>query len=347
MIKVIHYLNQFFGGIGAESQASCPPRTIEGPVGPGLVLAQLLGEEFSIVRTIICGDTYFADNTEQALPEILGAVRSCECDLVVCGPAFNAGRYGLACGRVAAEVQSQLRIPTLTGMYPENPAAEMFKEQTLILITSDSAKGMKQALPDMARLAAKLARGEAPGPAEQEGYIPRGIRKNSFVDQNAAERAVDMLLDKISGAPYQTELKLPKIDIVPPPEPLLDLERAVVCLVTEGGLVPRNNPDGVESGRSTKWFKYSIGALDALARGDYESVHGGYDTVYVNADPNRVVPLDVARAMEKRGAFKELFPYYYVTSGTASAINNCSRMGREIAAELLEQRVSAVIGTST
>lgn len=347
MKRVVHYLNQFFGGIGAESQASCPPQAQDGPVGPGLALAQLLGEEFAIVRTVICGDTYFADNTDAALTEILALIREGGADLVVCGPAFNAGRYGLACGRVAAEVQAKLSIPTLTGMYPENPAAELFKDQTFIIPTTDSAKGMRQALPDMARLIAKLADGQALGPAAEEGYLPRGVRKNAFVEENAAERAIGMLLRKLAGEPFQTELKLPKIDVVPPPEPVPDLGTAVICLVTEGGLVPKNNPDGVETGRSTKWFKYPIGTLDDLAGGEYESVHGGYDTVYVNADPDRVVPVDAARAMEKSGAFRELFPYYYVTSGMASAINNCSRMGREIAAELLERRVSAVIGTST
>jgi betaine reductase len=347
MKKVIHYINQFFGGIGGESEASCPPKICDGPVGPGVALIDFLGKDFCLEKTIICGDTYFADHTDQALAEILGLIKASECDVVICGPAFNAGRYGLACGRIAAEVSTQLGIPSLTGMYIENPAVDLFKSDTYILPTSDSAKGMKQALQSMAKLAKKLALNEQLGPAEQEGYIPKGLRKNIFAEEIAAERAVKMLLDKINGKPFVSELQLPTTDIIPPPEPIQNMSQAIICLVTEGGLVPKNNPDGVETGRATKWFKYNIELLHDLSEGAYESVHGGYDTVYVNKDPNRLVPLDVCRLKEKAGLFKKLYPYYYVTSGMASAINNCSRMGKEIASELLNNGVSGVIGTST
>ena len=36
-----------------------------------------------------------------------------------------------------------------------------------------------------------------------------------------------------------------------------------------------------------------------LKKGDYEVAHGGYDPVPGNENPNRVLPLDVARACQK------------------------------------------------
>ena len=42
MIRVVHYVNQFFGGVGGEEQAHVPPRAVEGPLGPGLALRELL-----------------------------------------------------------------------------------------------------------------------------------------------------------------------------------------------------------------------------------------------------------------------------------------------------------------
>jgi len=33
MLKVVHYINQFFGQIGGEDKADTPPLVKEGPVG--------------------------------------------------------------------------------------------------------------------------------------------------------------------------------------------------------------------------------------------------------------------------------------------------------------------------
>ena len=39
------------------------PRVLDGTVGPGRLLAQLLADEHQIVATIVCGDDYAASNT--------------------------------------------------------------------------------------------------------------------------------------------------------------------------------------------------------------------------------------------------------------------------------------------
>ncbi len=54
-------------------------------------------------------------------------VKKQEPDVFIAGPAFNAGRYGVACGTIAEAVQEELGIPVVTGMYEENPGADMFK----------------------------------------------------------------------------------------------------------------------------------------------------------------------------------------------------------------------------
>ena len=37
-IRIVHYLNQFFGGIGGEDKADVSLRIKEGPIGPGIGL---------------------------------------------------------------------------------------------------------------------------------------------------------------------------------------------------------------------------------------------------------------------------------------------------------------------
>jgi len=49
----------------------------------------------------------------------------------------------------------------------------------------------------MVKLALKLVNKEEVGSPEEEGYIPRGIRKNYFAQERGSKRAVDMLVKKL------------------------------------------------------------------------------------------------------------------------------------------------------
>ena len=64
--RIVHYLNQFFGGIGGEDKADYEPEVQEKVIGPGLALAQGLGDDYEIVATVICGDNYFGENLDEA-----------------------------------------------------------------------------------------------------------------------------------------------------------------------------------------------------------------------------------------------------------------------------------------
>ena len=59
MLRVGHYLNQFFAGIGAEERANHAPERREGAVGPGRALQALLKEDGRVVSTLVCGDNFF------------------------------------------------------------------------------------------------------------------------------------------------------------------------------------------------------------------------------------------------------------------------------------------------
>ncbi len=82
-------------------------------------------------------------------------------------------------------------------MYIENPGADMFKKDIYIVSTANAATGMRQAVPAMAKLALKIANKEAIGTPAEEGYIPRGIRKNYFKEERGSKRAVNMLVAKL------------------------------------------------------------------------------------------------------------------------------------------------------
>ncbi|MDY2648695.1 MAG: glycine/betaine/sarcosine/D-proline family reductase selenoprotein B, partial [Pyramidobacter porci] len=169
--RIVHYINQFYAGIGGEEMAHVPPEKRDGKVGPGAALQAELGKEAEIVGTVICGDNYFNEHNEEAKKTLLEMIGSYKPDLLIAGPAFFAGRYGMACGDICAAVQNALGIPVVTGMYPENPGAESFAKKVFIVKTANSARGIKDAAKSMASLALKLLKKETLGPAAEENYI--------------------------------------------------------------------------------------------------------------------------------------------------------------------------------
>ena len=66
-MRVVHYLNQFFGGIGGKNKRACRLEVREGAVGPGLLLEQLLGDDAKVVMTLVCGDNYAVENQEEMI----------------------------------------------------------------------------------------------------------------------------------------------------------------------------------------------------------------------------------------------------------------------------------------
>jgi glycine reductase len=333
--------------VGGEEKATILPEARDGVVGPGMGLKAALGQAAEIVGTIICGDSYFAENMETATTQIMDLIKEFNPDLVIAGPAFNAGRYGTACGAICAAVQQELKIPAVTAMFPENPGVDLYKKEVYILPTGDSAASMRKALPKMAAFALKLARGEDIGHPGEEGYISRGIRKNIIADKPGAERALDMLLAKIKGQPFTTELPMPEFDRVAPNPPVKNMAQATIALVTSGGIVPKGNPDRIEASSATKFGKYSLTGLDNLTSETHQTAHGGYDPTYANEDPDRVVPLDVMRHLEREGKIGKVFDYFYSTVGNGTSVANAAQFGAAIAKDLKEAGVDAVILTST
>lgn len=347
-LRVVHYINQFFANIGGEEMAHVPAELRVGEiVGPGMAFQQAFGEEAEIVATIVCGDSYFNENLDEAKATILEMVKGQNADLFLAGPAFNAGRYGVACGTIADAVQEELDIPVLTGMYVENPGADMFKNKVYIVPTKNSAAGMRGAVKVMAPLAMKLAKKEAIGASSVEGYMPNGIRVNFFEEERGSKRAVDMLIKKLADKPFETEYPMPSFDKVDPNPAVKDITKAKIALVTSGGIVPKGNPDHIESSNALRYGEYDIAGVDDLTEATYETAHGGYDPVYANEDSDRVLPVDVLRDMEKEGKIGELHHLFYTTVGNGTAVASAKAFAAEFSQKLLADGVDAVILTST
>ncbi len=345
MKKVVFYTNQFFGQIGGEDKAYTEPQFHIGPVGSANAFTGKLNAE--IVATIICGDNYYVENMDKVKLFIKDKLKNVQVDLLISGPAFNAGRFGMACADVCSFAKEELYIEALTGMYEENPAVEIYKKKLYIMKVGKSAANMRKAVPMMADFANKLLGKEKIGSPKEENYFEKGKRINVFKEDNGAVRAVDMLLKRLRNEEFETELKISVYEKVNPAVPLADLSKAKIALCTSGGIVPAGNPDHIPAASAKTYKMYDISNLERLNEGEFESVHAGYDPIYANKDPNRVAPLDALRKLEMEGKIGSIYPYLTTTTGNSTSVSEAVRMGKEIAEKFVKEGVSGVILTST
>jgi glycine reductase len=348
MKKAILYLNQFFGQVGGEDKADYEPEIREGQVGAAMMLNGAL-EGAEVSHTVICGDNFMGSNRDEAIERILGFLEGKEFDIFLAGPAFQAGRYGAACGAIAKAVKEKFNVPVVTSMHVENPGVLMFKKDMYVMVGGNNAGRMRKDMGAMAKLANKILAGEPVGTADAEGFFARGKRHQCWPEgqKPASERVVEMLLKKIAGEPFQTELPIPKSDRVEIAAPITDLSKASIAVVTTGGIVPVANPDRIQSASATRWGMYDVTGMERLEGGVFKTIHAGFDPAAADADPNVIVPVDALRELEKEGVIGELHKYFYSTVGTGTTEAEAARMAQEIVVKLKEGGVTGVIMTST
>ena len=351
MLNIVHVVNQFFAGLGGEEKADTPVGILDGPSAVGRALQSQLGKQAQITATLYVGDNYFHEHKEEAREAVLRELRARKPQLIIAGPAFNSGRYGLACVEICSAIATDLGIPCVTAMHAENPAVEIYgilrNFNVYLLSTTETVAGMTEALKSLATFTLRVGSGAEIGPAEKEGYLNRGIRRLVPTDRTAVERAIDMLLKKIQNQVFVTELPMETWDKITPATPLRDLSKATIALITTSGVVPWGNPDGFRTFRNTFWRKYGFGEISAMESGRWEAVHGGYNVTAMNNQPNYGVPLDALRSLEAVKRFGKLYPSYYVVPGNQGNPTHMRRIGQEIAADLKKDGVDGVLLVAT
>lgn len=353
--KVVHYLNQFFGQLGAEEAAAVGFSVKEGPVGPGVALQAQLGDDFEIVATVICGDDYFGDDTDKNAAEGLALVKKYNPDVFFAGPAFAAGRYSVACGAMCKAVQDELGIPCVSSMDESGPGMDMYRKEVYITKGSNNSRTMVPNVTDMAKLAKYLLEDKAgketrlisleylPDPVEYN-YFTRDLLRNAKIDKSMAERAVEKMVQKLNGEPFVTEVVPERLEVIEPPKAIKDMSKATIAFVSDGGLVPKGNPDRMATRSNLIWAAYD---LEDLFK-DYEVVHAGYFNDYVLQDPDRLLPKDVMEDLVAEGRVGKLDNITYAMPACTTVSKKCAENGEEIAAAIVERGgVDGVILPST
>jgi betaine reductase len=345
-LRVVHYVNQFFGGIGGEDQADVGVTVRAGAVGPGRPLETALGDGAHVDATIICGDNFANDRAEEFTRIIATELARLKPDILVAGPAFGSGRYGLACAHVC-EIARQRGIAAITAMHPENPGASAARRGIYIVPSGVSTTSMPAALDALSSLARRLGRGEALGPAEVDGYLPQGRRRVHDRRHPGYQRALDMLLDKLHGRPYRSEVPYAAPERVPPAPPIPDLSRARIAMVTTGGLVRKGNPDKQVSAIAVRYHRHTVSELESLSPSEWEAYHAGYFNHIVNSNPNYILPLSFLRDLERQGRIGKVHEHIYALPGVSTPVAVSAGHGRSIAADLKAGGVDGALLVAT
>jgi glycine reductase complex component B subunit gamma len=345
-LRVVHYVNQFFGGIGGEEQANVGVSVKAGAVGPGRALETALGDGARIEATIVCGDNFASDRAEDAARAIAAELDRLKPDVLVAGPAFASGRYGLACA-LACGIARGSGVAAITAMHPDNPGVSKARREIYIVPTGTSTTSMPAALAALAPLALRLARGERLGPAEVEGYIGSGVRRVHDRERPGYQRALDMLLDKLHGRPYRSEVPYAAPERVTPAPPIADLSRARIAMVTTGGLVRKGNPDKQVSANAVRYHRHAVAELESLSPREWEAYHAGYFNHLVNSNPNYILPLSFLRDLERQGRVGKVHEHIYALPGVSTPVAVSMGHGRSIGADLKAGGVEGVLLVAT
>ena len=282
------------------------PELREGAVGPGTGFQRRLRAVRLRSSPLSSAATPTSTRTLRRKPRprsLIGSRSNPMPDLFIAGPAFNAGRYGYGlrhhlrrpsrmswaspCSPVCTR---RTPVPTCQGQGPTSsppqtapPACVRLPPRWLKLAHEADARARRSALP------------------AEEGYIPNGIRMNFFEKERGSKRAVEMLLKKLADKPFTTEYPMPAFDRVAPNPAVKDLSKASHRAVSPpAASCPRATPIISSPPPLPTTASTDIEGVENLTPDTYETAHGGYDPVYANEDPDRVLPVDVMREFEKR-----------------------------------------------
>ena len=163
----------------------------------------------------------------------------------------------------------------------------------------------------------------------------------------APKRCLDMLLAKYYGEKFCSEVKMPVPEKHVTPVLSVPLAAARIMMVTDGGLVPKGNPDCLPPSNAREFHAYGFGFAERFEAEEYEVSHQGYDHGDVDEDPNRLLPLDILREMTRAGEIGGVYPRFLSTTGVMMPSETARRIVREIAVRVSACSIDAVLIVST
>ena len=249
--------------------------------------------------------------------------------------------------RAARPRSGKLGIPAVCGMDLESPGVAAAEGAAYVVPTSSNVAGMREALPTIAALALRLGAGEELGPPRCRGLPPARASPQRTGGRRPVQRGrSSLLLDKLAGT-TRTEVAA-TFDHVAPPPPVESMAETKLALVTEAGCVPAGKP-----GRLADDPRGRRGSATRSARRIVRGRPLRIGSRRLRRDrrqsrsrtgSSRSTPPEPSSSEGRIGAIHDAF---YTTTGNGTPVAVSTKFGQEIADELKEAGVEAVILSGT
>ena len=326
---VVHYLNQFFAGLGGEEAAGHEPVRLDGPQGPG----PRAGRRRPRAR-----------RHDRVRRRPLRRGRG--------GLARRAARLARRAATVRADLRTVVRLRSLRlrlrrararGRTPRDPGR---RRDDAGLARGHGGRGRRLRRADRARTwpacarscrsmadlgaAARRRRARSAGPTRRA--TSPGVSARWCGPIARAPRGPSTCCSRSSPATSAPRSGPPAI-ASPPAPAVTDLSATVVALVTEAGCVPQGNPDRLPTRHANVWL--AISARRASPR----SSPAPTSPCTPASTPRRRTPTRTGwcrwtrrASWSARGAFARLHDAFYTTSGVDTPVATAAKFGQEIAA---------------
>ena len=180
-LRVVHYVNQFFAGHRRRGpgQRRCL-RADRRRSGPAARSQPRSATARASSATIICGDNFASRPTRRTAVAAIGAeLDRLQPDVLVAGPAFGSGRYGLACAAGVPRRAACGASPRSPPCIPTTPAVEASRQRRP---ASSPPRSRRQPCSPRSRRSRRFARRlgarrRSSGPRRSKATSPQGVRR--------------------------------------------------------------------------------------------------------------------------------------------------------------------------
>lgn len=183
----------------------------------------------------------------------------------------------------------------------------------------------------------------APTPGDTLEVLPQ---RNVVMDKTGAGRAIDMILARIAGEPWESEVLFSEYPPLTAAPAVKDVSKAKIALIGVGGLW-RKGTAKFPPVRCDRFAAYNIKGVSTLRSAEWGILHFGYQKDWILADPHRLMALPELRQLEREGRIGKINDTMYCFSGLGNRWGDMKKIGQGILTQLQAEGVDGVIMVST
>ncbi|MDE6953203.1 MAG: glycine/betaine/sarcosine/D-proline family reductase selenoprotein B [Erysipelotrichales bacterium] len=158
-MKVLMIFDQTQAGLGGKESAELPLGGKMMAIGScNMFERQVKDAGGKIIGTLYCGNQTFMNDPDTVSKKLAAMAKKIKPDVVICGPCFNYGEYGIMAAHTAQVINEHTDIPSFAIMSQEcEKAIADYKDKVHILkMPKKGGTGLNQALNQMVMFAKML-----------------------------------------------------------------------------------------------------------------------------------------------------------------------------------------------